>query len=227
MKISPRVLSVPPYLSTAWNNISSLHVKEEAGAFRLVVILKDGPVVEIPALRSQEIHEIFDAHARYSEAEENPTETQPPKIEEALSFTLPFKDGKALPESFASAAQHNPEQADFPPLPPTVLKKISAIAHAFGPEAIPNLPKGEPGCNCMYCQVMRAVHGEDAEPAEEEVTAEDLKFRSWEVRQTADKLYIVTNPIDQNENYSVYLGEPIGCTCGSKNCEHVKAVLST
>lgn len=228
MKITPKIFSVPPYLSTTWKNISSLHVKEEGGAFRLVVVMHDGPVVEIPGLGRSDIHTIFEAHARFAEADSE--EQHPVKTEESLSFTLPFmKDGKQLSESFGASAQHNPDQSDLPPLPEAVLKKISAIAQAFGADTLPNFPKAEPDCNCMYCQVMRAVQGENVLPAEieEEVTAEDLKFRNWEVRQTADKLYIVTNPIDQNENYSVYLGEPIGCTCGSKSCEHVRAVLST
>ena len=56
---------------------------------------------------------------------------------------------------------------------------------------------------------------------------EDLKFRNWEIEQTADKLYIVTNPFDKNEHYSVFLGDPLGCTCGEKNCEHIRAVLTT
>ncbi|NGX33463.1 MAG: hypothetical protein K1060chlam4_01531, partial [Candidatus Anoxychlamydiales bacterium] len=40
-------------------------------------------------------------------------------------------------------------------------------------------------------------------------------------------LYRVTNPLDENEHYSVFLKDPIGCTCGKKNCEHVKAVLNS
>jgi hypothetical protein len=226
MKITSKVLSIPPYISTTWGNISSLHVKEELGTYRLIVLLKDGPQVEIPNLDRGAIDAIFNAHAQFTE--ECALETQARKVVEdsPISFSLPLKgdvDGNVI-EAFGPTTQHNPDQADLPPLPPNVLKKIGAIASAFGVESLPSLPKTEPGCNCIYCQVMNAVF---QGTGVEEISEEDLKFRDWEVRKTADKLYIVTNPIDLNEHYSVFLGEPIGCTCGAKHCEHVRAVLST
>jgi hypothetical protein len=61
----------------------------------------------------------------------------------------------------------------------------------------------------------------------EEISDDDLKFRDWEIAQTEANLYSVTNPLDPSEHYSVFLGEPLGCTCGSKNCEHIKAVLKS
>ena len=122
--------------------------------------------------------------------------------------------------------QHNPEQSDLPPVSPDILKKIAAVAKAFGLEDFSNLPKAEVNCNCFYCQVSRVLHGEE-NVQEIEVSDEDLKFKSWDVKQSADKLYIVTNPLDVNEHYNVFLGEPLGCTCGQKNCEHIRAVLNT
>ena len=62
---------------------------------------------------------------------------------------------------------------------------------------------------------------------EEIVSDEELRFKTWEISQTNDKLYLVSNPIDANEHYSVYLGEPVGCTCGEKHCDHIRAVLSS
>ena len=62
---------------------------------------------------------------------------------------------------------------------------------------------------------------------EEEVSAADLTFRSWDIKQEADQLYTVTNPLNAKEHYSVFLGEPLGCTCGFKNCDHIQAVLRT
>jgi PhoH-like ATPase len=49
----------------------------------------------------------------------------------------------------------------------------------------------------------------------------------WGIEQTAEQLYKVTNPLDANEQYNVFLGTPLGCTCGLKNCEHIRAVLNT
>ncbi|MGH2612567.1 MAG: hypothetical protein ACRDFB_05905, partial [Rhabdochlamydiaceae bacterium] len=62
---------------------------------------------------------------------------------------------------------------------------------------------------------------------EEEVSDEDLKFRTWDIKQENDKLYSVTNPLDKKEHYNVFLGKPLGCTCGNKNCEHIQAVLKS
>jgi hypothetical protein len=121
--------------------------------------------------------------------------------------------------------QHNPEQSDLPPLPPNFLEKLSTLTQAFSDEDLNRLPTPEPNCHCIYCQVINAIRGNTIE---EEVSEEDLRFRNWDVKSTTtDKLYLVTNPLDENEYYRVFLGEPLGCTCGQKNCEHIHAVLNT
>ena len=117
MKINPKVLSIPPYMSTTWSNISSMHVKEEAGAFRLIVLLKDGPQVEIPNLDRDTVTAIFNAHAQF--AEERVLPILPQKILEdaPLSFNTPSQGDGNIIEAFGPSARHNPEQADLPPLP--------------------------------------------------------------------------------------------------------------
>jgi hypothetical protein len=35
------------------------------------------------------------------------------------------------------------------------------------------------------------------------------------------------NPLDHKEHYNVFLGDPIGCSCGNNNCEHIQAVLKS
>jgi hypothetical protein len=106
------------------------------------------------------------------------------------------------------------------------LEKITTVARAFGLADTSALQDPEPNCNCVYCQVVRSLKQENKTP-EEEVSESDLRFRNWDIVQTADKLYLITNPLDKNEHYNVYLGSPLGCTCGSKNCEHIRAVLSS
>ncbi len=223
MKITGTILSIPPYLSTTWKNIASLHVREERGAFTLVVILQNRVSVEVPGLDKASIDEIFEAHARSSE-ETTPKIFNP--LEGPFSFNLPLKADGGPIDTLGSSMQHNPEQANLPPLPPEVLKKITMIAQAFGLEDTSALPKAEPHCNCIYCQIARSLNSEIEEPAEE-VTAEDLSFRNWEIKQTGEQLYTVTNPLDSNEHYNIFLGTPLGCTCGSKNCEHIRAVLNS
>jgi len=229
MKITSTILSIPPYLSTTWKNISSLHMREEKGLFTLVVILQNRVQVEVPGLDKATVDSIFEAHARYAESSENELSSMKNPLEGPFSFSLPIKPDGPI-DSLGMAMQHNEEQANLPPLPPDVLNKITMIARAFGLDDATTLPKAEPHCNCIYCQVTRALQGEqtlEKVPAHEEVTDDDLKFRNWDVKQAAEKLYTVTNPLDENEYYSVFLGDPLGCTCGQKNCEHIRAVLNT
>jgi hypothetical protein len=221
MKITATLLSIPPYISTTWDNIASLHVRAEGPLFTLVIQAKSQSQVEIPHLTKQSIDEIFEAHARFTE--EHPPTRNP--LEGPFGFTLPLKSDGSF-ESLATSMQHNPDQADLPPIPENLLKKITLIARAFGLQETA-FADPKPNCNCVYCQVNRALQGETAPIEIEEVSQEDLKFRDWEIKQTADKLYTATNPLDANEQYTVFLGTPLGCTCGSKNCEHIRAVLTS
>jgi hypothetical protein len=221
MKITSNILSIPPYLSTTWKNISSLHVRVERNSLTLIVLLQNRVQVEVPGLDKRAIDEIFEAHARSAEEQSAPKIASP--LESPFSFSLPLKGDSAL----GSTMQHNPENAGLPPVPPEILKKITTIAKAFGLDNIADLSKPEPHCNCMYCQVARSIQGEEPLEEIEEVADADLKFRDWEIEQSADQLYVVTNPLDANEHYNVFLGTPLGCTCGEKNCEHIRAVLNS
>ncbi|MBI5272516.1 MAG: hypothetical protein HY861_00855 [Chlamydiia bacterium] len=228
MKITPSILSIPPYISTTWRNISALLSVEEEGRFRLILSLHGGQKVEIPNLDKATVTAILEAHASFADPREISQQTPPTLPTNLVNFNLPFvqEHGDTL-DSAAVLLQHNPSQVHFPQLPPSVLKKIAAIAKAFGPEYLTALEKPQPHCNCVYCQVMHAVQTEGLAPEEEEISAKDLAFRDWDVEQTADKVYTVKNPLDTNEHYSVFLGEPLGCTCGHKHCEHIRAVLNT
>lgn len=238
MKINSKILSIPPYISTSWRNIASLHVENHPPLFILVVTLLNGARIEIPHLESQIVDSIFTAHARFLEQEEKTPPSKATKSplnftnqEHVLSLGFPLKNGLIGVEHFGSLLQHNPEQADSPDLPTDILQKIAHLSKTLGIEDLNLIPKPEPHCNCMHCQIARALQaglqGEMVPQEEETVSDEDLKFKTWDVVQTGDKLYIVSNPLDAKEQYNVYLGEPIGCTCGSSHCEHVRAVLNT
>lgn len=218
MKITSKILSIPPYLSTTWKNISSLHVKAAGNLFTLVVLLQNRVQVEVPGLNKDTIDEIFEAHARF--ANEDGVVKFP--VDSPFTFSLPL-NGEGSLETAGPSFQHNPEQTNLPPLQPEILSKIASVARAFGLDDL--LMKPEMGCNCMYCQMARVIHKE--EESGEEVSQDDLRFRDWEIEQTSDQLYSVTNPLDANEQYSVFLGSPVGCTCGNKNCEHIRAVLNS
>lgn len=216
MKITDKILSLPPYISTAWKNIVSIQVETRPYGHVLLIELITGSKVEVPNIDPKIMEQVFAMHAQVIEQEgkTNPVATQ------TFAFPLPFPI-----EGLTSVLQHNPEQADTPPLPPEILEKIQSLKGIL-PEDM-TLQKAEPHCNCPYCQITRAMSGAEAAPAviEEEVTAADLTFRTWDIKQESDRLFSVTNPLDTAQHYNVFLGEPVGCTCGHKNCEHIQAVL--
>lgn len=218
MKINNKILSLPPYISTAWKNVVSLQVESHQGLWGLTVELSSGNRIFIPNLDRPSIDRIFACHASYLEEQEA-------ALQRPSTFALPLPMNLPGIESLTGMLQHNPAQAETPPLPAELLEKVSSLAKSMGVEEGALLPKAEPHCNCPHCQVMRAVSGEAIE--EEVVSDDDLKFRSWDIEQSADKLYTVTNPLDEKEHYNVFLGEPVGCTCGNKNCEHIQAVLKS
>ena len=219
MKINNQILSLPPYISTSWKNVNSLSVDLSGN---LIILLHSNAKIIIPNLEKSVINVIFDAHAKYIEQE-----TSPKKGGDFLGSPF-LKIGAEGIESLGSAMQHNPLQANAPDLPKDILEKIVSITKAMNIET-DIMPKPEANCNCVHCQLARALRGEsrNKETTDEEVTEEDLKFRTWDIEQIDEKLYRVTNPLDNNEHYSVYLGSPVGCTCGEKNCEHIKAVLNS
>ncbi len=219
MKINEKILSLPPYISTAWKNVVSLQVESRQEIWFLSIELSTGTRIMVPNLDRPTLDNIFSCHAKFLEEQEDSSKKSP--------FALPIPLNLNLPgiENFTGMLQHNPEQANLPPLPAELLEKVSSLAKSVGMEDGALLPKAESHCNCPHCQIIRALNGSGAE--EEVVSDEDLKFRTWDIAQAAEKLYTVTNPLDMKEHYNVFLGEPIGCTCGQKNCEHIQAVLKS
>lgn len=251
MKITPKILSIPPYISTSWVQIRTLYMREN----ELVICLADGTMISIPHLKAQDIEAIFAAHSSFTEQLLNNTTTQEhPSIQFLKNMTNPqsasFLHGQNIEgiasmhlnfdnmESFSSALHHNSEQAHMPNLPKEILKKIAGIAKIIAPGEIQNMPKPEPHCNCPHCQIARAIHGiEEEKPEanqvistqndEEVVNDKELSFQQWEIFQLDEHLYSVTNRLDSLEKYNVFLGQPVGCTCGVPGCEHILAVLKS
>lgn len=244
MKITSSILSIPPYISTSWKNVLSIHLHpSESDSHDLVITLTNDSTIVVPELDTQTIELVFKAHASHLEQDQSakPAESRPfpslpfpPTGSASLSFGIPIKMKEMEGfNSFSGMMQHNPDQANFPPLPEEMLNKVQTVSKMVGLEKqLDQIPKAEPHCNCPYCQVARALHGETmkTEPViskEEAVCDADLTFREWDLKEIDKHLYEVSNPLDQNEKFQVYLGTPIGCTCGSKNCEHIKAVLNS
>lgn len=247
MKINDRIFSLPPYISTCWSNIAALHMKETA----LIVNMIDGESVQIPDLKPEVLETIFDSHAKFldentmAEISDNQQFGVFPfqqGQEEVGDMELPLKFGIGGMDTWGAALQHNPAQASMPNLPDEVLEKVRSISKIIAPEDPMAMPKPEPHCNCMHCQIARAInqglglsdmYQKDEKTADEnveeslEVSDGELLFQQWEIQQMEDKVYNVINRLDNEEKYSVYLGHPVGCTCGKEGCEHILAVLKS
>ncbi len=242
MKISPKILSIPPYISTSWKNIASLHLENQSEEDVLIITLHSGARIEVPQLESSLIETIFAAHIHYLELEEKavvskPSSKAPLNLPNGNTghFSLEFLalSNPATDFNGFSALEHDPSQSDSPKLPEDILDKIGQIALSMGIEDPAAFPQPEEHCNCMRCQIAQAIQSsihpkeEPQEEPEEIVSDEDLKFTTWNVFQKEDNLYLVTNPLENTEQYQVHLSNPIGCTCGHHQCEHVRAVLNT
>lgn len=230
IKINDKILSIPPYISTSWTRIAALHMK----GGMLAITLVDGDTLLIPKLSQNDIDLIFQYHASYLENE------QAVSSKKDLMQSKDIMDDKTEPsirlafgnslEGLGTLMQHNPNQANFPDLPPEVLQKIGAIAKIIEPSEDLIIPKAEPDCNCFHCQIARVINPASTQSVQEEhheVSEEELQFQQWNIVQTGDQLFSVTNRLDEHEKYNVYLGQPVGCTCGKAGCEHILAVLKS
>lgn len=263
MKITSKILHYPPYISTRWVFVQAIYLKGE----RLIVILKDSSLIEIPDIAPNVLEAIFTAYAQFLESDPHPLEPnkdrtgktrltsygqdpsqhfpflQNPENAALLAGMQPIdantetlRFGFGSIENLGAAMHHNSAQSNMPDLPQEILNKIAAVAKIVAPDEVQTMPKPEPHCNCTYCQIARTLHQSAGptkeetallENVEEEVRDEELSFQQWEIVQTGERLYSVVNRLDSHEKYSVYLGHPVGCTCGKEGCEHILAVLKS
>lgn len=240
MKINDKIFSYPPYISTSWNNIAALHMKGTT----LIVSMYDGESVQIPDMSPEILKLIFECHAAFMEEVEKLEMQKPmlgmellsisPSQSEGIESEFPFRFGIGAIDAWGTAIQHNPAAAHSPNLPDEVLEKVRSISSIIAPNDPTLVPKPEPHCNCMHCQIARAInqglghsdiYNQSAEP--EAISESDLCFQQWEIKEAEDKLFIVRNKLDADEKYSVFLGNPVGCTCGKIGCEHILAVLKS
>lgn len=241
VKINDQLICIPPYISAHWNQISCIESVSDPSYETPVLKLHliNGQVISIPNLDVPLIETIFREHQLYLETSDNKKSTKDNNQLSGLVSVLQqvSKDidvqilsSSNLVSSLLSAhpldmiLQHIPEHKDYPDASPEILEKIASIIRMFPHSSVSSQIKPERHCNCLHCQVGRLIVEEEQE---DEVSQEDLSFREWDVTQNEDHLYVVTNPLDPNEQFSVYLGSPIGCTCGQQNCEHIRAVLYT
>lgn len=252
MEINPRFISLPPFLSVAWHQVASIHMEEDLLIFTLI----SGGSIELANLPQEVIQRIFNVHCFYMR--NTPAAVVRPQQQHSLQKDAPQSSSQTnsalaeppaadIPEiggirlgfttldGMGSALQHNPTMADAPDIPHDILNKIAAVTKILAPDESEVVPKAEPNCNCMHCQIVRTIHSElKGVPAkgfedkqESIVHDEELTFQEWEIKQEADQLFTVIRRLEPKEQYQVFLGQPIGCTCGKEGCEHIVAVLQS
>ena len=140
-------------------------------------------------------------------------------------------------EAMAHPLKHVPSQSNTPNIPEELLYKLTdtlKILMAEGKSI--NIAPATKSCNCLHCQVSRQLTKDTQSSLwDDNITQQDLgddvdqeinlSFATWLVKKEKDCVYSVTNSENSNEKYSVYLGTPIGCTCGQSSCVHIQAVL--
>lgn len=234
MLINSKVLNIPPFISVQWNQIEFLTTQENI----LIINLKSGKVVQIPDLPTDIIQRVFSMHGSYAEIERSVQIPPIPPIPQhspligtgavKIAFTSLDPGGLGIP------LQHMEELRDAPDLPDEVLEKVMTISKLVPPEDLSKSPKPVEECNCPFCQIAGAIHSEwskhpPVEEAKEEevVKDEDLKFEQWIIHPKGNQLFEVQSKLDIHESYNVFLGNPVGCTCGKNGCEHILAVLKS
>jgi hypothetical protein len=245
VKIDEKLICIPPYISATWDQVTFLQTEEdpETHLFTLIIHLMEGKAVCIPHLDSSIIDIAFGAHIKFLERKSITSSKQKGGEDQKTIGALLQQVTGLSPEQLANipirfgisglegmpgleVLQHNVSQANTSDIPPEVLEKITGMIKMMTNSEIAHFPKPEPHCNCPHCQVARSIHNQKKdEEIDDSISDEELKFRDWEIIKKGDQLYVVTNPLDPKEHYSVFLGSPVGCTCGQAHCEHIRAVL--
>lgn len=225
MAVTRRVLHLPPYISTSWENVIALHMEQDEDSDEplLVVTLQGGAQIGIPNLREEIAHELFALHAQILAGEENLKCSQ--ELNKAEGLFEPEEMLKLL-------ICHQPALCDEQPMPEEVECKLQSIGQLLDRDILARLKRPVDNCNCPFCQVHRALltdlHNE-AESTEDlpDTTIERMQSGKWVINTKDQSTFTVFTEESPQERFQVCLGECISCTCGQANCEHVKAVLLT
>lgn len=239
MKITDKLLSIPPYLSTSWFNISALFMENhpELSIPTLAVSLRDGQKVNLPELAPELLEIIFENHARHLNRERSKTGISLLQLPAKVSLSswmpdwissLPLKF-LGEPEDLSLFMKHNPEINGVIPIPDEILSRVVAISRAIlRPSDRESLPVPEGDCRCPHCQIARAIQfgfEQNEDLIDEPISDEDLQLGLWIIKPMPRKTFEVTNSLDSDQTFTVSLGKKVKCNCGQSHCEHIKVVL--
>jgi len=231
MAVTKRMLHLPPYISTSWENVIALHMEqdEDSDDPLLVVTLSGGVQICIPDLREEMVQDLFALHAQIL------TMSGAEASEEALKFTGDFHFARnpwEPREVLQMLMRHQPSLRDEPPMPQAIINKLQSIGQLLDRDILKRLKPPLEGCNCPFCQVHRAVLTDlydDEVTAEELPTAppEEVHSGEWVIQSEDQSTFTVFAEHAPQTRFRVCLSDTISCTCGLPNCDHVKAVLLT
>lgn len=228
-KINEKMICIPPYVSTSWDHVTFMQASDnESGGLDLIMHLDTGSEIRIQNLDKALIDLAFAAHLKYMEAHPGKQQSNPANIFSQMLNLSPEQLGN-FPgiENLEMAMQHDMSKSDAADLPAELLNRISEMTKMIVGDQLQMFPKAQPHCNCPHCQIARSIHGEtnEQDAPEEDVSTEELTFQNWTIEDLGNDLFKLTNPLDTDEQYQVFLGSPVGCTCGKDHCEHIRTVL--
>ena len=209
---------ITPYISTTWNHISSLKTLSQKELFELVITLQDATTLHIPNLSPSDVAVIFAAHAEYLEGHDTHTSSSLFITKRSL---LSFTELKQL----ICLLHHDAQQSHSPDFPAELEQRIVSLGASLPNKDTSLLPEEEAHCNCPHCQTVRLMRrGMEQDVLVEE---QDLRFDTWIIKQINAHEYLLQHPDHEQEKYTVSLNSPLYCSCGSKSCEHILAVLKS
>lgn len=232
MRITPIMISIPPYITAPWDSIAAVHAeKDREGLDVLVISLANDYRVYIPSLTQEEISSIASTYEKFIEGEFGKMSDNMPgnlvsNITEVFQQIFSSVKNQPTPVGVMSIPVfHSPSQSSLPILDKEslrrIIKTISAVSEAGGTTFLEGKP--EKDCNCIYCQACRYVQ---ATREEKEVSKESFEFSSqWKVIPIGNETFKVMDSLDAGNEYVVSLQPTLKCSCGLNKCDHIKNVL--
>lgn len=201
MKITSKILSLPPYLSTSWYDVDSLFQSEDGV---LVVALTNGTQVRLEHLTPEVINAIFSAHACFLEEEAESEEEEESSQRDEVEFTVqsPLAFGGQFDESGDAMKifmEHDPSRSLGPLLPDALLQRISSLAKMFLPSDMVPLDASHANCRCPFCQIVRALTGVP-QPIIEEGEENKTLDAKGEKKAESEKSATTKNKTSSKEN---------------------------
>lgn len=206
MIINKQILSIPPFISTSWQDVELLL---SDGHSTLNIYLKNGTLVKISNLLKEDLDLIFKVH---QDILLSPSQPEIPSLIDPLLLSFS-----------GSLLEHDPDLKDASPLPLEVKTKLKSLLDEIPKLDKIKLPDIHPDCHCPFCQIMNLMQDQDHD--DELVTDDDLHFSTWKQEALSEHLIKLIHPFNHDENYLVSLDTPITCSCGQTGCEHVEHVL--